>query len=342
MTGPGAGGRQTPAIAVEHLRKEFPRRDKGGPLFRRRSRDPLVAVDDLSLEIPEGEFFGLLGPNGAGKTTLVRMICTLLEPTAGTIRVFGYDVVRVPNEVRRRLGGVLAGERSVYWKLSGRENLEYFAALYRLPSQGTRRRIDEVLDQVGLRDRADDYVERYSHGMRQRLILARALLPDAPLLVLDEPTIGLDPQAARNLRDLLKQLHREGRTILLTTHYMEEADQLCERIGIIDHGRVIALDDPTRLKRSVQPFQAIEVETVGGGDGLADAMRALGGVTQVGFERLENGAHKYRVLAPDARAILRPLMDCVARDEGRLENVRVVEPTLEDVFITLTGRQLRE
>ncbi len=331
------------AIAVEHLRKEFPQRAKARPFFPRAAiRHGLVAVDDLSLEIPQGEFFGLLGPNGAGKTTLVRMICTLLEPTAGSLHVFGYDAVRNPNEVRRRLGAVLAGERSVYWKLTGRENLDYFAALHRLPSRDTRRRIDAVLDQVGLGDRADDYVERYSHGMRQRLILARALLPDPPLLVLDEPTIGLDPQAARNLRDLLQRLHSEGRTILLTTHYMEEADQLCERIGIIDHGRIIALDSPPQLKRSVGQHHAIEIETVGGGDGAEHAMRALAGVTQVWFGRTDTGAHKYRVHAADARAILRPLMDCVAHDGGRLEHVRVVEPTLEDVFITLTGRQLRE
>jgi ABC-2 type transport system ATP-binding protein len=270
------------AIAVEHVRKEFPQRARAKPFAPAARRSGFVAVDDLSLEIPPGEFFGLLGPNGAGKTTLVRMICTLLEPTAGSLSVFGYDAVRNASEVRRRIGAVLAGERSVYWKLTGRENLDYFAALYRVPSRDTPRRIDAVLDEVGLSDRADDYVERYSHGMRQRLILARALLPDPPLLVLDEPTIGLDPQAARNLRDLLQRLHGEGRTILLTTHYMEEADQLCERIGIIDRGRIIALDDPTRLKRSVAP----------------------------------NG--------------------------GLPQQVRVVGPTLEDVFLTLTGRHLRE
>ncbi len=270
------------AIAVQHLRKVFPQRAKAKPFARAAGRHGFVAVDDLSLEIPQGEFFGLLGPNGAGKTTLVRMICTLLEPTAGGIFVFGYDAVRHPAEVRRRIGAVLAGERSVYWKLTGRENLDYFAALYRVPGRDTRRRIDAVLGQVGLSDRADDFVERYSHGMRQRLILARALLPDPPLLVLDEPTIGLDPQAARNIRALLQRLHGEGRTILLTTHYMEEADQLCERIGIIDHGRIIALDGPAQLKRSVE----------------------------------SNG--------------------------GRPAQVRVVEPTLEDVFLTLTGRHLRE
>jgi ABC-2 type transport system ATP-binding protein len=270
------------AIAVQHVRKEFPQQAKARPFAGAAGRRGFVAVDDLSLEIAQGEFFGLLGPNGAGKTTLVRMICTLLEPTAGSLYVFGYDAVRDPSEVRRRIGAVLAGERSVYWKLTGRENLDYFAALYRVPSRDTRRRIDAVLDQVGLSDRADAYVERYSHGMRQRLILARALLPDPPLLVLDEPTIGLDPQAARNLRALLQRLHREGRTILLTTHYMEEADQLCERIGIIDHGRIIALDDPTRLKRSVAPTG------------------------------------------------------------GRPAQVRVVGPTLEDVFLRLTGRHLRE
>ncbi|MGQ0548166.1 MAG: ATP-binding cassette domain-containing protein [Armatimonadota bacterium] len=329
------------AIDLENLRKEFPKR-VGGPFWRRARREMLVAVDGVSLQVPAGEFFGLLGPNGAGKTTTVRMICTLLEPTAGGVRIFGYDVVRQANEVRRRIGGLLAGERSLYWKLSGRENLDYFAALYRIPARQSRGRIDEVLRQVGLLERADEYVERYSHGMRQRLMLARALLPNPPLLVLDEPTIGLDPQAARNFRDLMRQLHASGTTILLTTHYMEEADQLCERIGIIDHGRIIALDTPANLKRRLEERKVVELEVAGGNGSAADRIRALPGVAQVLHELTPEGVSRYHVHARDPRAVLNAVVDLVGRDGARLEYIRVVEPTLEDVFIILTGRTLRD
>ncbi len=165
--------------------------------------------------------------------------------------MLGLDVVKDARDIRRRTGAVLSDGRSVYWKLTARENLEYFAALYHVPSHEQRSRIETVLTQVNLTDRADDYVERYSTGMRQRLVLARALLPDPELLLLDEPTVGLDPQSSRDLRERVLALRAQGRTVLLTTHYMEEADQLCDRIAIIDHGRIVALDTPSRLKHSI-------------------------------------------------------------------------------------------
>jgi ABC-2 type transport system ATP-binding protein len=214
-------------------------------------RETFRAVDGVDLHVETGEVFGILGPNGAGKTTTMRMLATLLEPTAGTATVLGHDLVSGARDIRRRLGAVLSGERSLYWKLTARENLEYFAALYHVPPGETRARIVEILEVMHLTDRADDYVEKFSTGMRQRLVLARALLPAPSLLLLDEPTVGLDPQAARDLRERVLQLRDEGRTVLLTTHYMEEADQLCDRIAIVDHGRIVALDTPEGLKRSL-------------------------------------------------------------------------------------------
>ena len=249
------------AIETRGLTKEFERGRR--TIWQRLRREPdrrerFRAVDGIDLRVEPGEIFGVLGPNGAGKTTTLKMLSTLLEPTSGEAYVLGIDVRRRPREVRARLGAMLSGERSLYWKLTGRENLEYFAALYHVKPHQTRDRIDRALGSVDLLDRADDYVERYSTGMRQRLALARALLPDPPLLILDEPTVGLDPQAARDLRDRVRELQRAGRTILLTTHYMEEADQLCDRVAIIDHGRIVALDTPAALKREFAGPQRVE------------------------------------------------------------------------------------
>jgi ABC-2 type transport system ATP-binding protein len=249
------------AVQTIGLTKEFERgrrtlwqRLRGEPDTRTRFR----AVDGVDLAVEPGEIFGVLGPNGAGKTTTLKMLATLLEPTSGEAYVLGINVREKPREVRAHLGAMLSGERSLYWKLTGRENLEYFAALYHVSPKTTRSRIDAALEAVKLTDRSEDYVERYSTGMRQRLALARALLPDPQLLILDEPTVGLDPQSARDLRERVRDLRRQGRTVLLTTHYMEEADQLCDRIAIIDHGKVVALDTPDALKRAFAGPKRVE------------------------------------------------------------------------------------
>jgi ABC-2 type transport system ATP-binding protein len=250
------------AVEARGLGKVFTRGRR--TLLQRLRREPdqrqtFQAVDGIDLEVQEGEIFGVLGPNGAGKTTTLRMLATLLEPSQGEAQVMGIDIRRRPRDVRRVIGAVLSGERSLYWKLTARENLEYFAALYHVPGPEIRTRITETLATVELSDRADEYVERFSTGMRQRLVLARALLPRPRLLLLDEPTIGLDPQSARHMRDQVRELRQEGRTVLLTTHYMEEADQLCDRIAIIDHGKIVALGTPTELKRMVRAEQVVPI-----------------------------------------------------------------------------------
>jgi ABC-2 type transport system ATP-binding protein len=253
----------TIAIEASGLTKDF---EKGRRTIWQRlrgepdRRETFRAVDGVDLRVETGEVFGILGPNGAGKTTTMRMLATLLEPTSGSARVLGHDLVTEARDIRRRLGAVLSGERSVYWKLTARENLEYFAALYHVPPAQTAERIASILEIVKLTDRADDYVEKFSTGMRQRLVLARALLPAPALLLLDEPTVGLDPQAARDLRERVLQLRDEGRTVLLTTHYMEEADQLCDRIAIVDHGRIVALDTPEGLKRGLKATEVVRLE----------------------------------------------------------------------------------
>jgi len=333
-----------PAVETRDLVKIFERGRR--TIWQRLRRDPderdrFRAVDGIDLVVEPGEIFGLLGPNGAGKTTTMKMLATLLIPTSGTIRVLGIDPLARPREVRARLGAMLSGERSLYWKLTGRENLEYFAALYHVPPGETKARIANVLAAVKLTDRAEDYVERYSTGMRQRLALARALLPDPPLVVLDEPTVGLDPQASRDLRDRVRELKAQGRTVLLTTHYMEEADQLCDRVAIIDHGRIVALDTPAALKRTIRAEEVVHLEIGVSGDDGAVIDRLARTATVVRTER-SNGTLNLTAHCASARDFVPAAFDAARSTGATIRHIEVVPVTLEDVFLALTGRALRE
>ena len=343
-----------PAVEVTGLTKVF---EKGRrTIWQRLRREPdkrerFVAVDGIDLRVERGEIFGVLGPNGAGKTTTLRMLATLLEPTSGEVRVLGIDVKRDPRTVRANLGAMLSGERSLYWKLTARENLEYYAALYHVPPKEQKTRIDAALVAVKLMDRADDYVERYSTGMRQRLALARALLPDPPLVILDEPTVGLDPQAARDLRDRVRELKRQGRTVLLTTHYMEEADQLCDRIAIIDHGQIVALDTPAALKRRIRAEEVVTLE-IGmpagedAGRGAAERDSALiarlGAAGSIARSERHNGTLAVTAHCASARDFVPAAFDAARNEGATIQHVEIVPVSLEDVFISLTGRALRE
>jgi ABC-2 type transport system ATP-binding protein len=346
------------AIEARGLVKQFPARPgtgdkpKEGETARKRGfrlfakKEPkatFTAVNGVDLEIQRGEIFGLLGPNGAGKSTTIRMLCTLLEPTSGTAKVNGFDVVKQANEVRRNLGTVLAGERSIYWKLSGRENLEYFAALYHIPPTIAKKRVDELIERMELKDRANELVEKYSTGMRQRIAIAKALLARPPILLLDEPTLGLDPQAARNLRELIATLKSEGHTILLTTHYMEEADQLSDRIGIIDTGKVIALDTPEGLKRRIDQKEVIRLELTGWHDDLGESLKKIPGIETV-TTRQQGEADLWEVnmQAQNSRMALPRIVETISGNGTRLVNMNIVKPSLEDVFIHLTGKALRD
>jgi ABC-2 type transport system ATP-binding protein len=333
-------------VAVRDLRKVFPGKDKR-PLAQRllghgERPKPFEAVRGVSFSIGQGEIFGLLGPNGAGKTTTIRMLCTLLEPSAGSATINGYDVVGQANLVRQSLGAVLTGERSIYWKLTGRENLEYFAALYHLPPAVAKRRVGELLERLELAHKADEQVERYSSGMKQRIAIAKALLANPPVVLLDEPTIGLDPQSARNLRELILDIKREGRTVLLTTHYMDEADQLCDRVGIIDAGTIIALDTPTRLKRGIKQLDVVQLEVDAFDPRSLDALRRLPGVQNAAAHPAEAGAWSLALHTADSRALIPQLIAALSASSGGIRHMQVAQPTLEDVFISLTGKQLRD
>src|SRR5438445_6366072 len=333
-----------PAVETKNLVKVF---EKGRrTIWQRLRREPdrrerFRAVDGIDLRVESGEIFGLLGPNGAGKTTTMKMLATLLIPTSGAIRVLGIDPLERPREVRARLGAMLSGERSLYWKLTARENLEYFAALYHVPPTETDQRIAGVLTAVKLTDRAEDYVERYSTGMRQRLALARALLPDPPLIILDEPTLGLDPQASRDLRDRVRALRAQGRTVLLTTHYMEEADQLCDRVAIIDHGRIVALDTPAALKRTIRAEEVVHLDIGVVGDDAPMLDRLRRSATLARSER-RNGTLSVTAHCASARDFVPAAFDAARSNGATIRHVEVVPVTLEDVFLALTGRQLRE
>src|SRR5215212_9110664 len=262
------------AIEAERLRRTY--RTHTGTI-RRRAKE-IEAVRGIDFQVPEGELFGLLGPNGAGKTTTIKMLITLLIPTAGTARVLGIDVVKKPQEVRKRIGYVFGGERGVYERLSGYDNLRYFSELYGVPPKEIGPRIESLLELVGLKGREQERTEGYSRGMKQRLHIARGLLHDPPVVFLDEPTIGLDPIGARELRATIASLADAGKTILLTTHYMFEADALCDRIAVITRGEIVAQGTPQELKAGVDAGSVVEVEVFGIDQPSVERVLALEGV----------------------------------------------------------------
>src|SRR5215475_11427108 len=271
-------------IEVTDLTRTF--RSSRGLIKRLRGKrgKDVEAVRGISFEVERGELFGLLGPNGAGKTTTIKILTTLLLPSSGSARVLGFDPVRQPGEVRRRIGHVFGGDRGLYDRLSALDNLRYFADLYRVPVRDKRRRIAELLDLVGLTGRERERVETYSRGMRQRLHIARGLLHDPEILFLDEPTIGLDPVGARELREVIGGLRSQGKTILLTTHYMYEADELCQRLAVIAGGRFVASGTPAELKARVVDRTVIEIETFGVPETTLDRLRGVDGVLSVSTE----------------------------------------------------------
>ena len=301
----------------------------------RRHRKDVVALDGLSLAVPEGELFGLLGPNGAGKTTTIKILTTLLIPTSGTATVLGHDVVREAKHIRKRIGFVFGGERGLYYRLSGADNLRYFAELYGVAPREIGPRVVELLALVGMTDRADERVEGYSRGMKQRLHLARTLLHRPEVLFLDEPTIGLDPIGARELRKIVTDLHARGTTIVLTTHYLFEADAMCQRIGVIDHGNLVALGTPSELKANVTDLGVVELEVFGVEAAAIERLRGLQFVDSVVVEQRDL-RQLVRVQTQLAEQAVAPLL--AALGGAQVGRVAVREATLEDAYVRLIGR----
>ena len=314
------GGRRA-AVEVDEITRVFE---------PRRKRDTrVVALDHVSLGIPEGEIHGLLGPNGAGKTTLVKILSTVLLPTSGRALVLGHDVVAETRAVRPLIGIVFGGERGLYTRLTARQNLEYWGALYRLPTRVVKDRTRTLLERVGLTERADQRVEEYSRGMRQRLHLARGLIADARVLFLDEPTTGMDPLAAREFRHLIGELKEEGRTILLTTHDMVEAEIVCDRVTLIDRGKILATETPRSLGRVISRFQRIDVE--GADEALLGRISSLPGVSGV---LPQDGGARIEISEEGATSeVLRRLV------EAGVTSVRTSLPSLEEVYVQLVGER---
>ncbi len=330
---PSAIDDMPPAIEVRGVRRVY----KAKP-------DPVTALDGVDLDVAPGELFGLLGPNGAGKTTLIKILTTLLLPTEGSARVFGFDVAHQTTEVRRIMNIVSGGEQSGYGLLQVREQLWMFSQFYGLPVREGWRRVDELIDAVGLQEQRHQKISSLSTGQRQKLNLARGLMNDPWILFLDEPTLGLDVSAARVVRDLVRSWRAAvpGRTILLTSHYMAEVDELCDRVAIVDHGRILAMGTPEGLKRRVRAGSIFRL-VLDGLEGGVSTLTALPGVESAVLAADDDAATQDgQTVAVNLQltedAALGSVITALAAQDAHIVSLQKSEPSLEDVFVELVGR----
>jgi len=312
-----------PAIAVEHIVKKF---------------GDFTAVDDVSFTVKEGEIFGLLGPNGAGKSTLIRMMTTLLEITSGSARISGHDVRREPNQVRRSIG-VIPQAMTSDLDLTVEENLLIYAKLYGVPAAGRQRVIDELLEVVDLSKWRNAATKNLSGGMRRRLEIARGLVHSPNIFFLDEPTTGLDPVSRVAVWEMLGAIkQKRNLTVLITTHYMDEADRLCDRIAIVDHGKLVALDTPMALKAKVPGTNVVEAQFVSAPADWEERLRRLANAQSV----QSLGGGMYRILSHDGSRTTTELVEAALKARVEVKSLHVQSTTLDDVFVHYTGRQLRD
>jgi ABC-2 type transport system ATP-binding protein len=337
------GPMEHPAIKTNGLSRIYakPRRPRWWKRVPADESRDFVALEEVSLNIQQGELFGLLGPNGAGKTTLIKILTTLLAPTSGTAEVDGLDVQTQADKIRPRINMVSGGESSGYGILNVRENLWLFARIYGVPTAIAHERIDKMLQVVGLEDKARSRISHLSTGQRQKMNFCRGFITDPKILFLDEPTLGLDVTSARAIRAFLRDWMQEkpDRTLLLTTHYMTEADELCDRVAIIDKGKVLACDTPKALKRRLQTHAIYEISLAPGSGGWND-LEKLVGVHQSTATTTPTTV-ELKVSLDVESAIGAVVQALVARD-CHILSLKKVEPTLEDVFIELVGHGLAE
>ncbi len=302
----------------------------------RKCYNALVAVDDISFDVHDGEIFGLLGPNGAGKTTTISMICGVLQPDGGRVIVDESNIWVEPKKVKRHLG-VVPQEIAVYEDLTARDNLSFWGSLYGLSGSELTNRIDETLSRVGLAERAGDKVKTFSGGMKRRLNLSMGLLHSPKFLLLDEPTVGIDPQARLNILEVIREVAAAGTTVLYTTHYMDEAEQLCDRIAIIDHGRILALGTLAELTRRAGEAEVLHLTGPFDNESLRERLAAIPGARILGLG--EGSA--VLAIESDGPGLLDILPRVLDADLG-IEDVSIQRPNLQSVFIALTGRELRD
>ncbi len=306
------------AIYVSNLKKYF---------------NGIKAVDGISFEVEEGEIFALLGPNGAGKTTTVKMLTCQLKPTDGKANIFGYDIIKNASKIRKLIG-IVPQEKALNELLTAEQNLYFYGMLYDLPKKKIRKKADELLSIMELEKRKKELVKNFSGGMKQRLNIILALLHEPKLLFLDEPTTGLDPQARRHIWEFIKKINKEGTTIFLTTHYMEEADNLCNRVAIIDNGKIIEMDTPSNLKKKLEKEKILEIE-IEYDEKMVQKIKEIKGIKQAiysdGFLKL---------IVEDRKKLLLDIVKVLS--DRNIKSIETLEPTLEDVFIALTGKRLRD
>jgi ABC-2 type transport system ATP-binding protein len=338
---PGHGRNSRPlAIKTENVTRIYKlRRQKNNKGEKQKT---LVALNGVNLEVEQGELFGLLGPNGAGKTTLIKILTTLLAPSCGTCYVDGLDVVKQAQEVRRRISMVSGGETSGYGILTVRENLWMFSQFYGISWKDANERITEMLKVVELESHANARISGLSTGQRQRMNFCRGFITDPRVVFLDEPTLGLDINAARIVRRFTREWMQQhpGRTVLLTTHYMAEADELCDRIAIIDHGAVLACDTPANLKHLLQKQPVFEVNASGITERSIEALGHAPGVVRVIGEPHEDGSSYRLKFILEAEAAIGSVVSALSEQHGSIISLQKNEPTLEDVFVALVGRSL--
>jgi ABC-2 type transport system ATP-binding protein len=297
----------------------------------------LEAVKEVSFSVPKGEIFGFLGPNGAGKSTTIRMLCTLLRPTSGGAKVAGYDILTQPAEVRTEIG-LVAEKLILYDRLTAQENLYFFGRMNHLPEENIKKRSEMWLKRLDMSEWANKMTGTFSTGMKQRVNIARALLTEPEIMFLDEPTLGLDPQTARSIRQFIQELAEAGITVVLTTHTMAEAEALCDRISIIDHGKIVALDTANNLKKIISKGQGnvLELSVEGMNEDMLRSLQELEGV-QAAAE-MEAGTVKITTTAPGA---VHRIVDAIEESGGLVHSINTHEANLEDVFLHLTGTEMR-
>jgi ABC-2 type transport system ATP-binding protein len=311
------------AIEVQNLTKRF---------------GDFTAVDDITFNVNDKEIFGFLGPNGAGKSTTIRMLCTLARPTAGDAKVNGYDLLKESTHVRESIG-LVAEKMIMYDQLTAAENLRFFGNLYQMPKQKMEARIDELLKLVNMSEWKNTQIKKYSTGMRQRINVIRALLTEPKIIFMDEPTLGLDPQTTLSIRELIRDINKAGTTVILTTHAMIEAEVLSDRVAIIDHGKIVALDTPANLKKLIKDanMTMFSVRIPNLTPSLIEKVQKLDCVAALA----QQDAYDLKISARGSEGLDR-IIDAIRQAGGNIASINTSEPTLEDVFLSVTGKQMRD